>query len=106
VSETGYGRSTPKGTKKMSTTVTPRYRIEYWDQTGKHLCAWNEGAPTAEKAENWRREMNVSFQPGGVNGHVVGMPGGFTLHVNRVHVVRQSDDWIVASARMPMFEVV
>jgi hypothetical protein len=93
----------------MGKIVTPKYRIEYWDQTGKHVCAWNEGVPTAEKAENWRREMNVSFQPGGVNGHVLGLPGGFTLHISRVHVVCQTGllaGEVVAAARMPMFEVV
>jgi hypothetical protein len=90
---------------EMAESITPKYRVEYWDQTGKHVCAWNEGVPSDAKARNWRWEMNLSFQPSGVNGHVVGCPGGFTLHVNRVHVVRQSDGEIVASARMPMFEV-
>ena len=92
----------------MGTTWTPRYRIECWDQGGKHLMAWDGrglGVPTHAKAEAWRQDMNASYQLGGINGHIA--PAiGYVPHINRVQIVHQRTGGVVCAACMPMFEVV
>jgi hypothetical protein len=53
--------------------------------------------------ENYRRQLNRSFQPGGFN-----FPSGRTdivPHVSRVRLIRQSDGTVVSGCAGPLFEV-
>jgi hypothetical protein len=97
----------------MGTTYTPPFRIEYRDQAGWHRRAWESrvhrpycglGRPSDEKAEQWRKEMNASFQPGGTNEHI--RIRGTVPHISQVRIVRQLDQAVVARAIAPLFEVV
>lgn len=99
----------------MGTTRTPTYRVEYRDQGRAWQTAiWNvkagvnrtgHGAPTDANAEAWRKGMNLSFQAGGTNAHLAGARG-YVPHINAVRIVHQASGRVVATAVMPMFEVV
>lgn len=98
----------------MGRSYTPTFVVEYRDQRGWHTQAWTNAqgktqvrkAPTDEEAEEWRKTMNKSFQREGSNFHV-SEAAGIILHVSHV-VVKQNvpGGRTVASATMPMFEVV
>jgi hypothetical protein len=99
----------------MGSSSTPTYRVEYRDQGRTWQSAiWNvkagpnrtgHGQPTDENAEKWRKAMNASFQAGGTNAHLAGM-AGYVPHINAVRIVHQATGRVVATAVMPMFEVV
>lgn len=89
----------------MGKIVTPTYRVEYRDQTGWQSAAWTGGKPSDANAERWRVSMNESYKPNGANAHIP-QALKFIPHTSHVRIVRQSDNKIVATATMPMFEVV
>jgi len=93
----------------MGRVTTPKYRAEFRTNAKTYLtpACWNcrtMGRPTAENAEKYRQRLNASFQPGGVNGPRY--PGDVIVHVNRVLIVNQFTNQVVAEANAPMFEVV
>jgi hypothetical protein len=89
----------------MGRIVTPKYRVEYQDQQGKHIAAWRDGKPTDAKAEAYRVGLNESYKPGKPNAHIP-KALGFIPHTSAVVVVCQKTNEVVARAKMPMFEVV
>ena len=93
----------------MGRVTTPTFRAEFRTNVPVNLtdAAWNcrtMGRPTVENAEAYRQRLNASFQPGGVNGPR--KDDDVIIHVNRVRIVRQSNNEVVAEANAPMFEVV
>lgn len=89
----------------MGKTITPRYYARYRTQDGWHDILWN-GRATDKRAEEKRRSLNASFQPGGVNEHV-SIGAGYVLHVSALEVCRNiSGGCVVARAKAPMFEVI
>lgn len=57
----------------MGKSVTPKYRVEYKDQEGKHISDWmvkEKGKPTEENLDKWLMDLNKSFLTGGVNEHI------------------------------------
>ena len=108
----------------MGRSYTPKYRVEYRDNSmflpitreaprcriptmhparmswPKHL-----GKPDNAKAEDLRRKMNQSFQPGDVNAHVSNALG-VVVHIYRLWVIEQKTGQWVAEANAPAFEVV
>lgn len=93
----------------MGRVTTPKYRAELRTNTpcGLTDMAWNcrtMGTPTVENAEAYRVRLNESFQPGGVNGPR--KDDDVVIHVNRVRIVNQFTDRVVAETNAPMFEVV
>ncbi len=101
----------------MGKSYTPKYRVEYRDNTmvvdmhvptmhpGRISWPSNLGKPTNAKAEDLRRKMNQSFQPGDVNGHV-SKSLDVVVHIYRLWVIEQKTGQWVAEANMPAFEVV
>jgi hypothetical protein len=98
----------------MGMVYTPAFRIEYRDQAGWHTAHYEHrttnpyrglGKPSNAKAEAWRVTMNASFQNGGVNAHVR-LRGNGIPHISHVRIIRQRTAEIVATAQMPMFEIV
>lgn len=87
----------------MGKSYTPKYRVEYRDQSGWHSQCWS-GRVSDKHAEDWRVAMNKSFQPGGNNAHI-SEAVGYVLHVSRVLIKNQRSGQTVARAVMPMFEV-
>lgn len=84
----------------MGKVITPKYRVEYRDQQGQHSMAWNvgnpgggpypgDGKPTQPNLEKWRKALNKSFRPGGVNAHV-SEALGFVLYVSAARIVNQA----------------
>jgi hypothetical protein len=97
----------------MGRSYTPTFRVEYRDQKGWHDQAWSDPLgrtqlrkdPTDAQAEEWRKTMNRSFDLGGTNYHV-SQATGILLHISEVRIIRQKTGKVVATAKMPMFEVV
>lgn len=99
----------------MGRSYTPKYRLEYRDNSV--ACRRNPnyfhticppkgfGTPTERKLSEYRRALNTSFAPGGVNAHV-SEAAGHVVHVGRVRAVEQKTGRVVASTVAPMFEVV
>ena len=92
----------------MGRSVTPTYRVEVRLNTGYMTpSAWNckqDGRPTEANLEKWRKELNASFQPDGVNG-----PRNDTdtvIHIISAKIIRQRTGEVVSETTMPMFEVV
>jgi hypothetical protein len=58
----------------MGRTITPRYRIRFWDVGGaQNQAAWPSkhlGAPRENALRDWVRKSNQSVLPGGVNAHI------------------------------------
>lgn len=87
----------------MGKSYTPTYRVEYRDQSGWHSECWN-GKATEARLEQWRVARNGSMQPGGVNAHIP--PAlGFQPHISHAKLVHQKSGQVVATTKMPMFEV-
>ena len=89
-----------------STTLT--FIAETTDQTGTYVITWNtktHGKPTDENAARYRKGLNDSFLPGGVNEHVITREGA-VIHTSKVKVIRQSSGEVVAKDYAPLFEVV
>ena len=103
----------------MGKSYPPKSRVEYRDNSdmlrprnalptepgklswpSKHL-----GKPTNAKAEQFRKDLNQSFQPSGVNGHV-SKSLNTVVHIYRLWVIEQKTGQWVAEANMPAFEVV
>ena len=83
----------------------PKYVVRTYDQDGPTVTAWR-GHATEKRAEAYRVKMNDSFQPGGANDHIRLKNGGIP-HISRVDILTNDRyNSIVATARMPMFEVV
>lgn len=99
----------------MGRSYTPKYRLEYRDNSlacrkNPHYFHWmclpaGFGVPTERKLSEYRRALNTSFAPGGVNDHV-SEGAGFVIHVGRVRAVEQKTGRVVAETVAPMFEVV
>jgi hypothetical protein len=89
----------------MGRSVTPKFRVEYKTNDGREaVMCWNDPLHAdAETLEHWRVTMNKSFQPGGVNGH---LSTKAVLHITSARLVHQKTGKTVATATMPMFEVV
>ena len=103
----------------MGKSYTPKYRVEYRDNSDMlrprnalpvepGRLSWPSqrfGKPNDAKAEQFRADMNQSFLPGEVNGHVSdGL--GIVVHIYRLWIVEQKTGLRVAEASAPMFEVV
>lgn len=92
----------------MGKSVTPKYRAQYYDQSGKHMIDWcckRNGRPTEANAEKLRQSLNKSFGPDGVNYHV-SKAAGYIIHVHKVDIERNTlYGEIVATAKAPLFEV-
>lgn len=99
----------------MGKSYTPTYRAEYKTQTGDwRLISWNvrggtnrtaHGVPNERNAELLRKALNKSFAPGGVNYHV-SKAAGYIVSINRLRVIHQASNQVVAETVAPMFEVV
>lgn len=90
----------------MGRSVTPTFRVEVTANVHITDMFWSvkqSGKPTAENAEKFRKMLNESFAPGGVNA-----PKGDEIvpHISKVRVIRQSTNAVVAEASAPLFEVV
>ena len=92
----------------MGRSYTPTYRVEVTVNNGKlDLYGWDckcHGRPTNSNAEKYRRKLNESFGPKGVNWHI-SKSCGVVVHVSSVRVIRQSTGAVVATAKAPLFEV-
>jgi len=92
---------------------TPTYRVEFRTNLCESLyqmklqsSPWDckrDGRPTADNAEKYRREMNQSFLPGGVNYHI-SESRNVIIHVNYVRIIRQSTNETVAEVKAPIFD--
>lgn len=98
----------------MGRSITPLYRIEVRTNPtnyGLEFFDWNckrNGKPTVENLEKWRKEINASFQPGGVNFHTLERTDIVPV-INRVQVLFNKGSRVgelVAETNAPMFEVV
>jgi len=96
----------------MGKSTTPKYRVEYFDNTsGKilpHTQAWDcksYGRPSLENLEKWRKSMNQSFKPGGVNYHI-SESAKILIHITKASIVRQKDNVVVTYVKMPLFEAI
>jgi hypothetical protein len=96
----------------MGRSTTPTYIVKTFERkpdgsTKVNKMAWSKkGKPTAGQAEDFRRAYNLSFLPGlGVNSHV-SKALGYVPHASKVEVWNQKTSQLVATAVMPMFEVV
>jgi hypothetical protein len=63
------------------------------------------GRASAKRLEQWRRDYNKSFNPGGVNWHV-SQAIGVVLHISHARLVHQATGATVAQVTMPTFEIV
>ena len=102
----------------MGKSYTPKYRVEYRDNTETtyprfnsypqhaHLMGWPKslGKPSNDKAEKLRQDMNTSFNHGGTNYHV-SQSTGVIIHIHTLNVIEQNTGMVIAEANMPAFEV-
>jgi len=92
----------------MGRSVTPTYRVEVVTNVGRITpMAWDckrDGRPNQKNIDQWRVDINKSFQPDGVNWHV-SESSGIVQHISKATVIRQSTHEVVAVSEMPMFEV-
>lgn len=89
----------------MGRSLTPTYRVEYYDQAKhKRHCAW-EGRATDKRLAQWVKDLNYSFMPGGVNVHI-SHSLRYMPHVHKAKIIRQATGEIVAVYHAPAFEVI
>ena len=88
----------------MGQTVTPTYRVEYHDQTGKRICTWH-GRATIQRLADWIHAGIESHKVGGCNLHISEMLG-FIPVPHKAVIVRQSTGEVVVSWKAPMFMVI
>jgi len=98
----------------MSKTRTPKYRVEYLDNTvesrksrrytAERTMAW-DGRATRARLEAWREAINASFESSGVNAHLSDALG-YVVRIGRSRIVNQRTGEVVAEYVPPMFEVV
>jgi len=93
----------------MGRSVTPTFRAEVkgsgWNFD---MFGWDckiNGRPSQMTVDHYRRSLNESFQPGGVNFHVSDSRG-VIAHISTVRVIRQSTGEVVAESNAPLFEVI
>ena len=95
----------------MGRTITPTYRVEFKDNVSGHYWntqAWNgnsDGRATAQNLETWRNRYNKSFQSDGNNFHCSKSVGRI-IHISEARLIRQASGDVVATTKMPMFEVI
>lgn len=103
----------------MGKSYTPKYRVEYRDNSDRlrprnalpvepGKLQWPSkhfGKPTDAKAESFRQDLNQSFLPGAVNGHI-SESLGVVVHITRLWIIEQATGHKVAQAVAPAFEVV
>jgi hypothetical protein len=92
----------------MGRSVLVTLVIIYQDQLGSHHCAWDTksyGKPTEANLEKWRKAMNESMKPGGVNEHI-SQSYKFMPHISKAEIYNQKTYRTVANTRMPMFEAI
>jgi hypothetical protein len=80
--------------------------VRYRDQQGPKVLIWNSktsGKPTVENLDKWRKSMNASMKPGGVNEHI-SHSLGFMPHIGNCEIHNQKTGQIVAAFKAPVFE--
>jgi hypothetical protein len=90
----------------MGKSITPTYRVEYRDNASRSTSSmcWR-GKASKERLEQWRKDYNKSFNPGGVNYHV-SQSLGIVVHISHAWLIHQRTNECVAETKMPMFELV
>lgn len=88
----------------MGRTVTPTYRMEYWDQGGHHQQAWS-GRPTNANLAKYIRAHIKSLKKGGVNYHV-SLALKYIPVPHKARIVRQKTGDVVATWKAPSFMVI
>lgn len=79
-----------------------KYRIEI--VANVHMTSiGKDRVMNAVELEAFRKELNRSFLPGGVNGVSDGM---VVPYVSTMTMIRQSDSLVMAGTSAPMFEVI
>lgn len=78
----------------MGKTITPKYRIEYFTVGGYAGPAVWRGLPTKARLLGHLRELNRSYEPGGVNAHL--RAAHPTFRHRGACIVRQADNTTVA----------
>ena len=92
----------------MGRSVTPTYRVEVRANVNMGTTyTWDgkiHGRANEANLEKWRKALNASFQPKGVNWHVSDSLG-VVPHICRATLIRQRTGEVVAEVTAPMFEV-
>ena len=92
----------------MGRSVTPTYRVEIESTPDCHMTAaiWRKeyGRPTEANIKVYVEKFNESLKPGGCNEHIgKAHPESRMLGAT---IVRQADGKVMASYRVPMFQVI
>ena len=91
----------------MGKSRTPRYVVEADGLNTTFPAIWR-GRPTVKRLEHWRKTMNASFQPGGVNAHIADTHGNVP-YVYRARIcenVPTRPRPVVCEVKAPTFEIV
>jgi len=92
----------------MGRSYTPTFRVVP-ETNGFHMtnACWDSkryGRPSEKTAREYVQKFNESLQPDGCNSHIgKAYP---TARMIGCQIVRQATDEVVASYRVPMFEVI
>lgn len=92
----------------MGKSTIPTHVVRYRDQQGPKVLIWNSktsGKPTVANLDKWRKVMNASMKPGGVNEHV-SKALGFIPYIGNCEIHNQKTGQTVCSFKAPMFEEV
>lgn len=90
----------------MGKTYTPTYRVEYYDQLGKHTALWTlPGKPTPDKLAAWITSYHASLKIGGCNEHL-SKSYGFVPFAHKAFIIRQSTRKEICTWRAPLFVIV
>lgn len=91
----------------MGKTTEYKYRVEQGsDLRGwQTFAGWSHGRATVANLEKYRKALNASFLPGGVNdARKAGL--SVTPYYSGLRLVNQRTGAVVAKTNAPMFEVV
>lgn len=91
----------------MGRIVTPKYRVDYWDNSGKHSGAWivsDDGKPNDSNLEKWVMSLVRSYSAGGVNSHISASLG-YVPFVTMARIVNQKSENVITIWHAAMFQV-
>lgn len=84
----------------MGKSTTPRYRIEFTSNVYMTPHA-RDAKMTTLQLEGYRKALNASFQPGGVNA----AREGIVPHISRLRLIDQRTGDVINGCCGPLFEV-
>lgn len=87
----------------MGKSITPKYRLEIYDNSGRHSQSWN-GRASEKRLNDYILTYGKSLESGGVNFHL-SKSLGFIPYPNKAEIIEQRSGQVVTRWNAPMFMI-